>query len=470
MFSSNIYFKVQPRITNKEIQSVYTELLQKNEDLQLRPAYQRTLCWTQEQKSNLIDSIMSGCPMPIFLLYSFECLNECIDGQHRLTTIKNYIEQTYSPNNKPFPWKLCNNQQMEYVFYDEKAEGMKDYVDEQNKKKRYNTMKKVFRFMTNEEKIRYKTYEIAIQKITTELSFEQRKEIFLRWQSGTGITQCEKFKNENYVFCEFIIQNNLQNTISKDLSEFLKSDNKNWLWDLYRMLLLFSSSTNEPKYSMISSLEARTHIQKPTDIYDISNEKYTESIQRLKSYLTKVEFLKEYKNKMKLSLFMTISYLWFKNNSDNCMNDIEFIKEFVDEIINDSNYKFSTLNNGPEINICLNNLKNIEDKLNKKISEKKKPVTKVAKVKIPDSLKTHVWNHYIGSKHGESSCLCCGINIISSRDFTCGHVIAESKGGSTDIRNLRPICSKCNGSMGTQHMEEFMKKHYPSNNFVIFKQ
>ena len=39
----------------------------------------------------------------------------------------------------------------------------------------------------------------------------------------------------------------------------------------------------------------------------------------------------------------------------------------------------------------------------------------------------------------------------------------ESKGGSTNIENLRPICSKCNGSMATQNMEEFMKKYYPTN-------
>lgn len=467
MFSSNIYFKIQPRITTKEIQSVYTELLKNNEDLQLRPAYQRSLCWTQEQKTNLIDSIMSGCPMPIFLLYSFEMLNECIDGQHRLTTIKTYMEQTYSSDDKPFPWKLYSNDKTEYVFYDDRHEAMKIYIEEQNKKTRYTSKKKTFRFMTSEERSRYKTYEIAIQKITTELSFEQRKEIFLRWQSGTGITQCEKFKNENYSFCEFIIKNNLQNTVSKNLSEFLKSDTKNWLWDLYRMLLLFSSLTNEPKYSMISSLEARTHIQKPSQPYDISDEKYNESIQRLTNYLTKVYFLKEFKNKMKLSLFMIIAYLWFKNNSENSMNDPDFMKEFINEIINDTNYKCSTLNNGPEIKICLTNLINIEEKLKEKLLQKKKPivVSQLKKKKINDSLKTSVWNKYFGSSVGETDCFCCGSTKINQRDFHAGHVLAEATGGETNLENLRPICSKCNQSMGIEDMRLFMKKNYPMRNF-----
>jgi len=36
-------------------------------------------------------------------------------------------------------------------------------------------------------------------------------------------------------------------------------------------------------------------------------------------------------------------------------------------------------------------------------------------------------------------------------DFQCGHNVPESKGGSTTLQNLVPICSRCNLSMGSQH-------------------
>jgi len=36
----------------------------------------------------------------------------------------------------------------------------------------------------------------------------------------------------------------------------------------------------------------------------------------------------------------------------------------------------------------------------------------------------------------------------------------------TTIQNLRPICSLCNGSMGTTNMEEFMKKNGYGNKFI----
>jgi hypothetical protein len=86
----------------------------------------------------------------------------------------------------------------------------------------------------------------------------------------------------------------------------------------------------------------------------------------------------------------------------------------------------------------------------------KKP-SKPRKKTIPKRLKEEVWTKYIGPSVGQSKCLCCKINDITQMSFHCGHVVAEANGGETNLFNLRPICSKCNLSMGTQHMDEFMK-------------
>lgn len=76
--------------------------------------------------------------------------------------------------------------------------------------------------------------------------------------------------------------------------------------------------------------------------------------------------------------------------------------------------------------------------------------------KIRESLVTSVWNRYIGIDIGKTKCLCCNEMEISQRNFHCGHVIARAKGGDTTLANLRPICSKCNQSMGTKELHEFM--------------
>jgi hypothetical protein len=77
------------------------------------------------------------------------------------------------------------------------------------------------------------------------------------------------------------------------------------------------------------------------------------------------------------------------------------------------------------------------------------------KKSISASLRQKVWNQHIGLSVGETLCKCCNTNIISQLRFHCGHVIAEACGGETTLENLRPICEKCNLSMGTQNLNDF---------------
>ena len=67
-----------------------------------------------------------------------------------------------------------------------------------------------------------------------------------------------------------------------------------------------------------------------------------------------------------------------------------------------------------------------------------------------------VWRNGIGNIY-EGVCTVCLINVITPLNFECGHVIAESKGGKTIVPNLRPICNKCNRSMGVQNMNDFIR-------------
>lgn len=86
----------------------------------------------------------------------------------------------------------------------------------------------------------------------------------------------------------------------------------------------------------------------------------------------------------------------------------------------------------------------------------KKKVYKKQKISLDTRIK--VWNKYIEKNKGTGECwVGCG-TIISQFNFHCGHIKAEFKSGPTTIANLRPICSKCNKSMGTQNMNTFIKK------------
>ena len=73
------------------------------------------------------------------------------------------------------------------------------------------------------------------------------------------------------------------------------------------------------------------------------------------------------------------------------------------------------------------------------------------KAKIPKALREQVWKTNMGEKYeGKCRVTWCS-NKISVFDFEVGHNIPESKGGTLELANLRPICSRCNKSMGAQY-------------------
>ena len=90
---------------------------------------------------------------------------------------------------------------------------------------------------------------------------------------------------------------------------------------------------------------------------------------------------------------------------------------------------------------------------------------KPRKKTIPKSLKRAVWDEWIGEEIGITKCLCCNHQDIRQIEFHCGHVIAETRGGTLSVQNLRPICAQCNLSMGTMSIKEFKHKYFNKNTF-----
>lgn len=79
------------------------------------------------------------------------------------------------------------------------------------------------------------------------------------------------------------------------------------------------------------------------------------------------------------------------------------------------------------------------------------------KKKIPAALREQVWVLSFGDKYFKNKCQVGWCEtIITPFTFEVGHNIPESKGGTIDIDNLKPICSKCNKSMGSNYtIDEF---------------
>lgn len=88
---------------------------------------------------------------------------------------------------------------------------------------------------------------------------------------------------------------------------------------------------------------------------------------------------------------------------------------------------------------------------------------------IPKALREQVWVTYIGKKFQSKCYVSWCKNRITVFDFQCGHNVPESKGGTTDLTNLFPICSRCNLSMGDDFtLIEWMKQSKPLSSWKLF--
>jgi 5-methylcytosine-specific restriction endonuclease McrA len=81
-------------------------------------------------------------------------------------------------------------------------------------------------------------------------------------------------------------------------------------------------------------------------------------------------------------------------------------------------------------------------------------MNEIVKTKIstlPKALREQVWIKFIGKKYNSKCYVKWCRNEINVFDFHVGHNIPASKGGSLSLDNLRPICSRCNLSMGNNY-------------------
>ena len=90
---------------------------------------------------------------------------------------------------------------------------------------------------------------------------------------------------------------------------------------------------------------------------------------------------------------------------------------------------------------------------------KKKNKTKTYKKQhIPKALREQCWITNFGHTFKHKCYIKWCKNTINVFDYHAGHNIPECQGGKLCLENLKPICSRCNHSMGSQYtITEWMK-------------
>ncbi len=239
--------EINVNIETIAITSIYHQYIQKDNIL-LRPEYQRDLCWSQIKMNMFIDTIMKNYIVPNYVIYKVSSNEipdhdykyECIDGQHRLMTLKLYITGTNYPNtNKYIYWKKDKIK----VFYDKIPTSIKN--------------KKNTRIMTNEEKEIFDIFKMSFHTINATskkgLIFKTKCEIFNRLQNGEKVSSYQKLKNNPNPIIVNIRMNKLIDLLIKyNLIDKINIDNKTpeqfYLYFLIRTYLIIDKKSLDINY------------------------------------------------------------------------------------------------------------------------------------------------------------------------------------------------------------------------------
>lgn len=114
--------QIKPSVTNPTIADIYEKI--EDGKLDLSPDFQRKFVWTHEHQEQFLDTILNGYPFPEIYVCQGEVdtkklrtSQKVIDGQQRLTTIKNYIEDSFD---KPLTivksFESLNEEEREYFL------------------------------------------------------------------------------------------------------------------------------------------------------------------------------------------------------------------------------------------------------------------------------------------------------------------------------------------------------------------
>ena len=87
------------------------------------------------------------------------------------------------------------------------------------------------------------------------------------------------------------------------------------------------------------------------------------------------------------------------------------------------------------------------------------------KATIPKAIREQVWLQNLGKVYEHKCYVWWCHNTITVFDFHVGHDKPESKGGTLEISNLKPICARCNLSMSDNYTikewEKLLNKKKP---------
>ena len=200
----------------------------------------------------------------------------------------------------------------------------------------------------------------------------------------------------------------------------------------------------------LNTLEKIDKQSKVSKSHNIKNKKGNKFISKCKKNINNFckTTCKKINNLNCSNIFFDSSNNSSNSGSSNCINNQSISN--INNIKDINNYSSCKSNNTKDINnysSCKSNkINNYSNNCNiGNICKKKR------KQKIPLAVKQNVWVTNFGEVYKHKCYVDWCHRVMTVFEFEVGHNIPESKGGTLDLNNLRPICHQCNIGMGNQY-------------------
>lgn len=182
-----------------ELASMYSD-----GELDIHPAFQRVFRWSDEQKSNFIESIFLGIPIPsIFVAQREDGVWDLVDGLQRLSTIFSFMNKL-----KDDKGDLVEQFVPQATKYLPSLKNMKWVVENEGDNEGDNELPNSLRLL-------FKRQKISINIIEKESDNDAKFELFQRLNTGGSELSPQEVRN-----CLLIMLNNEAFECIKSLSEY----------------------------------------------------------------------------------------------------------------------------------------------------------------------------------------------------------------------------------------------------------
>jgi hypothetical protein len=346
-----------------EIKYIYETYLKNSDEINLNPSYQREFAWSNDKQDLFIDSVINNYIIPPIILIKLNHKKgfryECMDGQHRLTVLKHFIEGTPINNKSPHHIKFTKKEDGKIIdiYYKKPENDDKSCSDNSQEKKNTNSYDtntkslKNYRIMNEDELNAFNDKKLIVIKITNfdkkmdDVFNKIKNEMFLRLQKGERVTNTDVLRNHDNTFINVLREQNILK-----FNTYLSSESYKRLYDIIDIkpkkinmqlnvliyfvirciLIIHKKSLN---VGSLNDNVLRDEILKNKDVrFEMSTDDINSCIDKMKKFVTRIYKMKEQNEFSKLNEYFLLVllkiYLDEKDDLNTCLEHIHDFSEY----------------------------------------------------------------------------------------------------------------------------------------------